>query len=294
MNNSPDSLDQLLSDWAASRKAGDEHCRRLAAQILSVARDGLEVGRNESGQFQHAPNVTLPERRKALFRPTADQGSKLMIGGGGLLLILALAGCLLYYNLSPATRNNQQPARPIAASTGNVPPATAVANGYPAAATLGATVLAAKRQLLTETNALFENQLAWIADGERKVAVEVGDQAVQDDTFMLVRVVVAQRISPDVPWSTVWQTDVISRSEALVEVAPEQLGGSSLALWTYRMPGGEVAVDMDLRLDQGTRLESSSSMVLQTGQPTRVGCSTQGGIEQCVFQTVMPLHPSQI
>ncbi|MDA1055368.1 MAG: hypothetical protein O3C40_33630 [Planctomycetota bacterium] len=98
--------------------------------------------------------------------------------------------------------------------------------------------------------------------------------------------------SPDAPWSTVWQTDVISRSEALVEVAPQQLGGSSLALWAYQMPDGKVAVDMDLVLDQQTGMQSSSRTVLQAGQPTRVGGSTANGVEQCVFQTVMPLHPS--
>ena len=112
--------------------------------------------------------------------------------------------------------------------------------------------------------------------------------------FMLVRVVVAQRASPDLPWSTIWQTDVISRSEALVEVAPQRRDGSSLELWTYAMPDGEVAVDMNLMLDQQTRTRSSSSTVLQTGRPTRVGCSTEGGIEQCVFQTVMPLNSSPI
>jgi len=41
-------------------------------------------------------------------------------------------------------------------------------------------------------------------------------------------------------------------------------------------------------------MESSSSTVLRTGQPMRVGCVTEEGVEYCVFQTVMPLHRSQI
>ena len=285
---SKDALDQLLGDWAASREADEEHTRCLADRIVSAARDQAAVGRNKPAQFRHEPTVApLPERRKALFRPTADRAAQLMVGGGGLLLLLVLAGSLLYYNLSITPNNSQQPGRSIAA--------TSDASEYPTAASLGAAVLAAKRQLLAETNALFDNQLAWIADGEREVSIEVCDQPARDNgEFMLVRVVVAQRASPDLPWSTIWQTDVISRNEALVEVSPKQLEGSSLALWAYAMPDGEVAVDMDLQLDQHTRVQSSSSTVLQAGQPARVSCSTSNGVEQCVFQTAMPLHPSPI
>jgi hypothetical protein len=301
-DDSSDALDQLLSDWAASRVADEEHTRRLSNEILAAAREQTDVGRNKSSQFRHEPTVTpLPERRRALFRPTStstadiDWGEKLMIGGGGLLLLLILAGCLLWYNLTTVPPGALPRARPIAGPTDSTQPTTDVASAPPAAASLGASVLAAKRQLLAETNAIFDDQLAWIADGEREVSLEVRDQAAQDNgEFMLVRVVVAQRTSPDLPWSTIWQTDVISRSESLVEVTPQQLNGSSLALWTYPMSDGEVAVDMDLALAQDTQMRSSSSTVLQTGQPTSVGCSTEDGVEHCVFQTVMPLTPSQI
>lgn len=218
-----------------------------------------------------------------------------MIGGGGLLLFLILTGGLLWYNLTTIPPGTPPRTRPIAGSTGSPQHATTDPSEPPAAASLGATVLAAKRRLLAETNALFDDQLAWIADGQREVSFEICEQAAPaGGEFMLVRVVVAQRASPDAPWSTIWQTDVISRSEALVEVKPKQLDGSSLALWTFLMSDGAVAVDMDLVLDSQMRRQSSSSAVLQAGQPTRVGCSTENGVEQCVFQTVMPLHPAHI
>jgi len=265
---SPDELDRLLGDWAASREADEQHTLRLSNRILAAAR-----------------NQPVPVSRHAAPMSDADWGGKLTIVGGGLLLLLILAGCMLYYNLTTIPPGNPQPRRPIATSPETSPPG----------ASLGATVLAAKRRLLSETNALFDDQLAWIADGEHEVSFEVHEQAAQDaGEFILVRVVVAQRTSPDSPWSTVWRTDVISRSEALVEVAPTQLDGSSLALWTYLMSDGAVAVDMDLVLDQETQRHSSSSTVLHAGQPTRVGGSTEDGVEQCVFQTVMPLSSSNI
>jgi hypothetical protein len=279
-SDSHDPLDQLLVDWAAARTADDEHTRQLSGQIISAARDEAQAVSD-----QPVPAALYPEAI-----PAANWGGKLMIGGSVLLLFLVLAGSLLYYNLTGSPINDQQQA----ISIDETPLTTALTDEHPAAASLGATVLAAKQQLLSETNALFDNQLAWIADGQRDVSLEVRDHAAGVDDFLLVRVVVARRTSPDAPWLTVWQTDVISRNEALVEVAPEQLDGSSLALWTHLMPEGEVAVDMDLMLDQEMQMQSSSSTVLQSGQPTRVDCSTDNGVEQCVFQTVMPLHLSQI
>ncbi len=273
---SQDGLDQLLGDWASSREADDQHTSRLANQILSAARE-----------------QPMPASIHATSMSSADWGPQLMIGGSLLLLLLILAGGVLYYNLSTVPTGNPRQTGPIVVSPGGIPPATTAATDTPAAASLGATVLAAKRQLLAETNALFDNRLVWIADGQREVAFEFDEQvAPHRGEFMLVRVVVAQRVSPDSAWSTVWQTDVISRSEALVEVAPKQLDGSSLALWSYLLPDGNVAVDMDLMLNQQTGTQSASSTVLQAGQPTRVGCSTENGVEQCVFQTVMRLQPS--
>lgn len=298
MNESPDALDRLLGDWAASREASEQHTRHLTDQILATARDQLDVGRNKSAQLRQKPTVeAFPELRQVLVRPTrfADWGGQLMIGGGGLLLLLILVGGLVYYNLATTPPGILPKARPIAGSPGTTTPPTIDLSESPAAASLGAAVLAAKRQLLNETSALFDEQLAWIVDGQRQMSLEVGDQAsIGDGEFMLVRVVVARRTSADSPWSTVWQADVISRSQSLVEVAPKQFDGSSFALWTYQMPDGAVAVDMDLMLDQNTQLQASSSTVLQAGQPARVSCSSEDGVEQCVFQTVMPLHPSPI
>jgi hypothetical protein len=68
---SPDELDRLLGDWAASREADERHTSRLANQILAAARDESDVGQNKSAQFRHDPVVRpLPELRKASFRPT--------------------------------------------------------------------------------------------------------------------------------------------------------------------------------------------------------------------------------
>ena len=295
---SPEPLDKLLHDWAESRDAGAAHSRRLANHILSAAHDPEQhVAKDIADDFSidalPLPDRPVPASRHVASRPSAERGGQLMIGGAALALSLVLAACLLYYNLvTTPTAHRQSP--PLIANSAESPPPTAASetgSGAPSAAFLGASVLVAKRQLLSEANALFDNRIAWIADGERDVSLDV----LEEDTskageFMLIRVVVAKRVTPDDPWSTVWQTDVISRSEALVEIAAKQLNGSSLALWTYPMSDGEVAVDMDLILNHEMQQQSSSSMVLRAGHPTRVDCSAVDGVEQCVFHTVMPLQ----
>lgn len=299
MNESPHSLDPLLRDWAASRAASAEHASRLADRILAAAElpEAADAGRSKSGAFSHEPAVTRAARRQASFRPggtDAEAARHLMWRGGGVLLLLSLAGSLWYFNRMTMAPETLPDTRSISAAHFGSPP-TAAAGELPASAALGTDVLAAKRRLLTETNALFDNRLAWIADGEREVSLGVSDEPVSDNgAYLLVRVVVAQRMSPDSPWSTVWYTDVISRNEELVEVTPKQLDGSALALWAYATLDGEVVIAMDLTLDRGSPTQSSSTTVLQAGRPTRVSCSTADGVEQCVFQTVMPLNPSAI
>lgn len=291
---SSEPLDKLLQDWATSRDAGAAHNRRLANRILSAA-CGPQQQITEDCAIDALPltDRPMPASRQTAWRPSAERGGQLVIGGTALALSLVLAGGLLYYNLGTMQTDHHQSPAPIATSAGSPPPTAASQSGSaaPSAAFLQASVVAAKRQLLSEANALFDNQIAWIADGERVVSLDV----LKEDTrksgeFMLVRVVVAKRTTPGAPWSTVWQTDVISRSEALIEIAPKALDGTSLALWTYPLPDGEVAVDMDLILNDEMRQQSSSSIVLRAGHPTRVDCSAVDGFEQCVFHTVMPLQ----
>lgn len=285
---SQDSLDQLLGDWAASRQASGDHARRLSAQILTAARDKLDSCTTTSRFVERPVPASVIGAQS-----TADWGGKLMIGGGGLLLFLVLGGSLLWYNLTTDRSNNGRQGHSIAVPAGSRPLPIANAVNYPPDAAVGADVLAARHKLLTETNALFDNQLSWIAEGAREVSLEVSDHVASGDSeFLLVRVVVGQRSAADSVWSTVWQTDVIARNDALIEIAPEQLGGSSLALWAHVISEGEVAVEMDLSFANGSQSPPAAITVLRSGQPTRVSCTSENGVEWCVFQTAMPLHSS--
>jgi hypothetical protein len=284
------SLDELLARWAAAREAESRHTQRLSEQILAVLRDSAP------GQGSGVP---LSERPQAGRSGHGSRGSrrawdtKLIIGGFASLLGLVLLGLLCYpLNKGPIDSRQQTGSvnRPDAA-----PPTVASGTECPASALLPAAVVAAKQQLLNETNAIFDDRLAWIADGKRDVVLEVFDRDHPGgEGFILVRVVVAQRSSPGSAWSTVWQTDVISRHDALVEVGPENLDGGSLLLWTHQVAGGEIAVEMDFLSKSDSQLTSSSSAILRIGEPKQVTCSAVEGVECCVFQTAVPLATSRI
>jgi hypothetical protein len=284
---SPQSLDKLLEDWSASREADGQQVRELSIRILAAVRqqtdDLLDASAGDDSPFVDRP---VPARRYGERRHLAIIGGMWILGGGALLL-LVLAASVLYLNLEGAPSNSPLRKPSVVRSSGG----ELNSNDHPAAARVGAAVLAAKRRLLSEARDLFDNQLAWIADGEDEVLIEVFDSVPPtSDEFLLVRIVVAERASPESPWSTVWQTDVISRNKAVVEVASKEL---SLALWTYQLPDGEIAVDMELQLERQTPIQVSSHAVLHAGQPRYVDCSTDNGIERCVFQTAMPLSSSK-
>ena len=262
---SPQDLDGLLKQWAEAHRPTEEKHRRLGRQVMARIADEVR------------DPVELPQRQQTSWEV------QLMVGGGSLLVLLMLAGSLLYMNLSTVT--------PVAipskgGEAAGAPP------GYPAESLLAAKLVAGKGMLLAETNSLFDQRLRWIAEGQEEMVVEVDDEQGQASReFLLVRLVVAERDSAAGSWRLLWQADVITRSEELVEVRPREWPGSSLALWAFVLPDGDVAVDMDLRIQQQL-LDATTSTVLQTGQPHQVDCRQFDNIERCVFQTVRPLTRS--
>lgn len=287
---SPDPLDQLLHDWATSRGATDEHTRELTERIrhrCTTLSGGVSYAVAAGEGSSTADGIGIGPGST----PALPWGGKLMIGGGGLLLCLILAGSLLWYNLARDGDNTTQRPR-IASSAGTEPDTTTPPVGLPSASFLGGSILAGKQQLIAETNDVFDDRLTWIADGEREVSLSIDDREALESQFLLVRIVIAERGSSTSDWETVWQTDVIARDAALVEIAPEQLDGSSLALWAHVISDGEVAVEMNLSFATDSQFPAATNTVLRSGQPTPVSCESEDGTERCVFQTVMPLHSS--
>lgn len=300
---SQDPLDQLLHDWAASREASEEHVQELSERIRQscstlcpgvadavAAEESVIVTDGSSNSSNSFAQLSVPASQLR-HRDRRDYGGKLMIGGGALLLFLILAGALIAYNLS-RENHAEKPGPLIAWPAGVQPPETVPPRGLPAESFLGGSILAAKQQLLTETNAVFDDRLAWISEGEREVSLKVDDRDATESQFLLVRVVVAERTSATTDWKTVWKTDVIARNSMLVEVAAEQLDGSSLALWAHMISNHEVALEMDLAAVTDLQTPVITNTVLQSGKPTRVVCSNASGIERCIFQTVVPLYSS--
>jgi len=256
--NSDDRLDQVLKQWAVQRDATDDQHQRLAARICETLRQPL-----------------LVSRRKPV-------GAVRLIVGSGCALAVLMGLSFWFFSRFERTSRFE--------NSSNGRPAPIVRSDYPDSAVLSKDFVAAKTQLLVEMNAVFDHQLVWIVDGPRDVSVRVANQRLDErDEFVLVRMVVAQRRTPNDAWSLIWQTDVIARVDAVVEFDARQSPGA-MTLWTHAMPDNEYNIDMDLN-DMQRSLLASTGVVLKVGQPKQVASSRVDGIERCVFQTVVPLNP---
>ena len=112
-------------------------------------------------------------------------------------------------------------------------------------------------------------------------------------TALAVRIVVLSRRAGNAAWTPVWQSDVVTRDEQVVDVAAGPDGTGRLRLWTHPLPDGAIAVDGELALAAAdTPVAASFSGVQRPGEPQRVTGRRTDDVEWQVIQTVVPIGSS--
>jgi hypothetical protein len=151
--------------------------------------------------------------------------------------------------------------------------------------------IAARAALVAGMEDTFGPGLAWVVEHDRRVDVGLADDALPDaSATFAVRIVVLSRHDDEAMWTVVWQSDVLTRDEQVVDVATGTTGPGRLRLWTHALSDGAIAVDGELALaDAPLRLRASYGGVQRAGAPQRVTGDRTDGIEWQVIQTVVPL-----
>lgn len=162
---------------------------------------------------------------------------------------------------------------------------------WPPSVRFGADQLAGKAALVAGLEETFTGRLAWVAEHDRRVDVGlVPDMVRAGGAPVAVRIVVLTRTAGATSWTPVWQSDVITRGDEVVDVAAGPGNAGRLRLWTHVLPDGAFAVDGDLALaDTALPLRASYGGVQRPGEPRRVTGARDGAVEWQVIQTVVPL-----
>ena len=293
-----DPLDQMLHQWADEHAASSEHLDTLQQRILSsLSNDADTSGLDQIEPFSqsakehdsgHPAIGPVIKRTTARRLPEARRSGVVGFLSGVTVTVLLAAAWFTYQ--AGDTRRNQQ----IVEIGSAIPPEYAW---------LSEDQLHSKSVLLSEMQELFGHQLSWLAETNSRVEVGLNERSVSDEDRaasattvpLAVRVVVEKRDSSSSGWQLAWAVDVMSRSEELVEIAPQSGDGASILLWAYALPDGLIAVDSELSLPGVTAPQASSdsaiiratlSNVQQDRQPSESLVTDSDGIEYRVFQTV--------
>jgi hypothetical protein len=170
-------------------------------------------------------------------------------------------------------------------------PARDEAAHWPPSVRFAAAQLAEKATLVAGMEDTFGDGLAWIAEHDRRVDVGLVPESLRrSGDAVALRIVVLSRRVGETGWTPVWQSDVITREEQLVDVPAGPQGTGRLRLWTHPLPDGAIAVDGELALtDAPLPLRASYGGVQRPGEPRRVTGNRADGVEWQVIQTVVPL-----
>ena len=84
--------------------------------------------------------------------------------------------------------------------------------------------------------------------------------------------------------------DVMSRSEELVHVVPQNGGESELTLWTYRLPDGAIIVDSIVNVAGSVPFQAEASGLHQDDKPMQVATVHLKDADYRIFQTVAVLN----
>ena len=251
-------LDDLLRRWAASR---DPDAQRLAALRERAAK---VVSARDCGVCRRQPLMLL----------------QIAAWGFATAAVALLAVGLAWLVRGQGTQMAERPAP----SAGHVRPDVPA----PAPAWLAPPQVDAKRELLVELQRVFEGRVAWVAETARQIRLGLNGDDV-GGAALAIRLVLVQRLGDAAP-RPVWAVDLISDEERLVTLPADATEGAELAVWTYALPDGLLAVDGDIRWPQRSELPRAAYMALLRPDVPQVVFQWQGdGVEYEVYQSVSVL-----
>jgi hypothetical protein len=152
--------------------------------------------------------------------------------------------------------------------------------------------VADKAALFAGLKQTFGDQMAWLAEHDRRVDVGLvtDDSSAGDGAAFALRIVLLSRQDGATAWQQVWQSDVVGRYEQVIDVPAGHSGSGRLQLWLHALADGGVAVDGALALTEAnTPARLSFNGVQRAGEPRRVTVGRGAGREWQLIQTVVPL-----
>lgn len=256
-----DRLDKLLKQWAAAHATSEEHARKLSDRIADeLAASHLRV-LDPAADWR----VPRPRRRRLPWAP---------LGIAAALLVAATVSLFLRWPSVP---------------DGVVPDSEAASS--PAAA-IDPAELHAGARLFQEMEALFANDLRWVADTDDTVRLGVRPTSgapVAGETRLMIRVVVLRRGRDATSWHELMKADLFARSQELVEAVLDPKLDNRLVLWAYALPDGKVAIDSSLRLTTPIRASVDATNVLTPGKSASVLSLETEDAEYRICEVVTPL-----
>ena len=256
-----DRLDKLLKQWAAAYATSEEHGRKLADRIV----DELTAGGFPVLDPAVDGRVPIPRRRRLAYTALGI--------AAGLLIAVTIAFL------------SRRPPVPDEVVSGGEDTSSPVASIAPSE-------LQARARLFHEMETLFADDLRWVADSDSEVRLSVRPVSggpTARATPLLIRVLVMQRKTGEAAWHKLMETDVLTRSQELVEMIPDPRLDNRLLLWAYALPDGKVAIDSSIRLSTPIRASVDVTNVLTPGKPANVFSLETEDAEYHIFQVVTPL-----
>ena len=252
-------LDNLLKQWASRHSIDETHARGLTSQI---AEELTRLGE---------PAVELAGEQRGFRRLRQRLVYAAIATAAVLFLAIVTPSFLLRWR--PVENNEETIVSPVAS--------------------ISQSEIEAGARLFCEVEKLFGNQLRWVAENQSEVRLDVhctSGRAIAEAMPLLIRVVVVKKKSHEgASWTKVLETNVLARSEELVELVPDSKTAGRFALWGYPLPDGKIAVDASIRLTVPICAAIDVTNILDPGKPKRVFSLRAEDAEYRVYEMVTPL-----
>ena len=253
-------LDRMLKEWGARNRPDAETLARLEMQI--------------HGSLQRGEPAAAPAETGRAF----VVWPRWVAAAAGFVLLLA--GALVWNG-----HRNSETAR--------------AASGSEAMelARISAEQMAARRAISDELDSLFDGQLCWVRLDARalhlkmKKTPEPATAAARPR--LVVRTVIVAREAGRADWKPVWSSDVLTRTEEYVQMAPDAESAGELQLWVHPLPDGRYVLDSEIAWPAARLVRPYETQIFTAGQPQQVLVQTHGGREYRIYQAVEPLENGQ-